>query len=311
MSRTSSFQIWSGLLYLYLACGSTYLAIHYLVETVPPLLASGFRNLSAGMIMLAWARFREPQVWPDRRSWLISTWIGILLLGVGNGGVSIAVAWVPTGYAALIVAAVPIWLVLLQWLWLGIRPSAMVLGGVLTGVLGVGLLLDFEAFSLEGASANFTWGILALLLATFCWSLGMVTAQRSPVPYSAAYISAMQMLGGGMATLLVSGLTGEWLHFDLGKMNLVTFQSYAYLLIIGSLGGFTVFSWLAQKTTPTLLATYNYVNPLVALLLGYIFVGEQLSFKVVLAAVIIIAAVVLITVGQRRQKRISREEQPA
>ncbi|OZI06980.1 EamA family transporter [Siphonobacter sp. BAB-5385] len=303
MNRTSSLQIWSGLIYLYLAWGSTYLAIHYLIETVPPLMASGVRNFTAGLLMLAWAKATEPRVWPSSRAWLTSSIVGILLLGVGNGGVSIAVAWVPTGYAALIVAAVPIWLVLLQLLWLRQIPSPMVIGGVLTGVIGVGLLLDFDAFSLEGTSANFTWGILALLLATFCWSLGMVISQRAQLPYSAAYLSAMQMLGGGIATLLVSSAVGEFSKVNVAGFNHSTWQSFLYLLSVGSLGGFTVFSWLSQRTSPTLLATYNYVNPLVALLLGYVFVGEQLTFKVVVAAGIIILAVVLITVGQRMQKR--------
>ncbi|MFT4032364.1 MAG: EamA family transporter [Siphonobacter sp.] len=308
MSRSSSPKIWSGLIYLYIAWGSTYLAIHYLVETIPPLLASGMRNASAGVIMLIYAKITEPKVWPDKRSWLVSFWAGILMLGVGNGGVSIAVAWVPTGYAALIVAAVPIWLVLLQWIWLRIIPTKLVLLGVFAGIVGVSLLLNFDAFSLEGSSAQFTFGILALLAATFCWSWGMVVSQQSQVPYSAAYISAMQMIGGGMATLFVSGIIGEWNGFTANRITPQAINAFIYLLTIGSLGGFTVFSWLSQHTSPTLLATYNYVNPLVALLLGYLFVGEQLSFKVVLAAVIIIAAVLLITAGQRQPKSTELSE---
>lgn len=131
----------------------------------------------------------------------------------------------------------------------------------------------------------------------------MVISQRAQLPYSAAYLSAMQMLGGGIATLLVSSAVGEFSKVNVAGFNHSTWQSFLYLLSVGSLGGFTVFSWLSQRTSPTLLATYNYVNPLVALLLGYVFVGEQLTFKVVVAAGIIILAVVLITVGQRMQKR--------
>ncbi|MDQ1088502.1 drug/metabolite transporter (DMT)-like permease [Siphonobacter sp. SORGH_AS 1065] len=303
MNHTSTLKIWSGLLYLYLAWGSTYLALHYLVETVPPLMASGIRNFSAGIIMMIWAKVTEPNVRLSSKAWLTSLLIGTLLLGVGNGGVTIALAWVPTGYAALIVAAVPIWLVLLQWLWLKNIPSPMVIMGVLIGLVGVGLLLDFNSFSLEGDSAQFTLGIIALLTATFCWSLGMVISQRAQLPYSAAYLSAMQMLGGGTVTLLGSLVAGEFPLFNPSGLNASTCYSFLYLLIFGSLGGFTVFSWLSQRTSPTLLATYNYVNPLVALLLGYLFVNEPLSLKVVLAAGIIISAVILISVGQRLKKR--------
>ncbi len=310
MNNTSTLKIWSGLLYLYLAWGSTYLAIHYLVETVPPLMASGVRNFSAGILMMIWAKITEPDVRPSSKAWITSLIIGTLLLGVGNGGVSIAVAWVPTGYAALIVAAVPIWLVLLQWLWLRTIPSPMVLIGVLIGIIGVGLLLDFSSFSLEGDSAHFTLGILALLVATFCWSLGMVISQRSQLPYSAAYLSAMQMLGGGAVTLAGSWVTGEFPLLNVSLLNSSTLYSFAYLLIFGSLGGFTVFSWLSQRTPPTLLATYNYVNPLVALLLGYLFVHEPLSLKVVIAAGIIVVAVILISIGQSLKRRSAISSKP-
>ncbi len=309
MNNTSTLKIWSGLLYLYLAWGSTYLALHYLVETVPPLMASGFRNLSAGVIMMIWAKITEPQVKLSSKAWITSLIIGTLLLGVGNGGVTIALAWVPTGYAALIVAAVPIWLVLLQWLWLRTIPSPLVMIGVLIGLAGVGLLLDFDSFSLEGDSAQFTLGIIALLTATFCWSLGMIVSQRAQLPYSAAYLSAMQMLGGGTVTLLGSLISGEFPRLNTDGFNLSTLYSYLYLLIFGSLLGFSVFSWLSQRTSPTLLATYNYVNPLVALLLGYVFVNEPLSLKVIIAAGIIILAVVLISIGQRLKKRVELAQQ--
>ena len=138
----------------------------------------------------------------------------------------------------------------------------------------------------------------------------MVISQRSQLPYSAAYLSAMQMLGGGAVTLAGSWVTGEFPLLNVSVLNSSTLYSFAYLLIFGSLGGFTVFSWLSQRTPPTLLATYNYVNPLVALLLGYLFVHEPLSLKVVIAAGIIVVAVILISIGQSLKKRSAISSKP-
>jgi drug/metabolite transporter (DMT)-like permease len=302
MKTAPTGRIWAGLVFLYIAWGSTYLAIRFVVEAVPPVLASGLRNLLAGVILFTVAKLNAPQLRPTRRAWLVSALAGTLMLTVGNGGVTIAARWVPSGYASLFSALVPAWLVLIQ-LVDGIRPSRGVLLGLVLGLVGVGLLMNLDQLALTGQERYFGWGIFALLVATVGWSAGVITAQKGALSYPTALIAGMQMLCGGGLSILLSGTLGEWQEFNPALLTFKPVASFTYLLVVGSLAAFTVFGWLSKVAPPTLVATYTYVNPLVAILLGNLFAGEKLDLSMLLAAGVIVAAVVLITMGKKPEPR--------
>lgn len=307
MKNSPTARIWLGLIFLYIAWGSTYLAIRFLVETVPPVFASGARNFIAGAMLFAWAKIQSPNIRLTRRDWLVSGLAGILMLTIGNGGVTIAAAWVPSGYASLFSALVPGWLVLLQ-LREGVRPTAAVLLGLLLGLVGVALLLGLDHLALTGAEAYFGWGVFSLLVATLGWSAGVMVAKRGGLTHPAAYIAGMQMLVGGTTALLLSAALGEWNGFDVGAVTGKSLTAFLYLLTVGSLMAFTVFGWLSKVAPPTLVATYTYVNPLVAILLGWALAGESLNPQMLLATGLIVGAVVLITYGQRAARAVETLE---
>lgn len=302
MKSTPSGRIWAGLIFLYLAWGSTYLAIRFVVEAVPPVLASGMRNLLAGMILFTIAKISAPSIRPTARAWGVSAVAGTLMLTIGNGGVTIALHWVPSGYASLFSALVPAWLVLIQ-LVDGIRPSRGVLLGLVLGLIGVALLVNQDQLALTGQERYFGWGIFSLLVATVGWSAGVITAQKGALAYPTALIAGMQMLCGGGLSILLSGVLGEWGSFDSSLLTFKPVASFTYLLVVGSLIAFTVFGWLSKVAPPTLVATYTYVNPLVAILLGNLFANEKLDPKMLLAAGVIVAAVVLITTGKKTEPK--------
>ncbi|MCY7351402.1 MAG: EamA family transporter [Cytophagaceae bacterium] len=309
MKNSLSLRIWLGLLFLYIAWGSTYLGVRFLVEEVPPLLAAGLRNFMAGIILFSLAYFQTSThpVRLTRRDWAISGLAGILMLTLGNGAVTIAVGWVPSGYASLFSALVPVWLVLIQ-LRDGVRPTGGILIGLLLGLLGVGLLLNLNHLALTGAEEYFGWGVFALLLGTMGWSMGVMVAKKGALTHSTALIAGMQMLVGGGLLLVLSGFLGEWQQFHPTELSSKPVWSFVYLLIVGSLIAFTVFGWLSKVAPPTLVATYTYVNPLVAILLGWAFAGESLNPQMLLAAGVIVAAVVLITYGQAKARRPAQVE---
>ena len=295
MNKSLNFKIWAALITLYVAWGSTYLAIHFLVESVPPIFASGFRNLLAGLILFIWAFFQKDFKFPSKKAWFWCGLAGILMLGVGNGCLTVAVKWVPSGYASLFPAMIPIWLVILQFFIDGTKPKFLTLIGCILGIVGVGFLLNLQQLALKGYEEFFFLGVILLVIATIGWSCGVVLTTKKVFNYPIAIIAAMQMIVGGAILLIFSELWGELQHFSIAQIKPEAYKSFAFLLIIGSLLGFTVFNWVSQKAPATLVATYNYVNPLVAISLGVLFAGEQFNFQLLIAAILIILAVFLIT----------------
>ena len=298
MKPTYSWGIWAGLAFLYVAWGSTYLAIRYVVEVVPPLLAAGVRNFLAGAILLVFALLQPRKQPLTARAVGISVLVGGLLLTVGNGGVTLAAGWVPSGYASLFPALVPTWLVLLEWAVNGRRPGPQTLAGVALGLLGVGLLISMDELTLTGKEAYFGWGVLALLVGSVGWAVGVIVGNRAALPYPAVYLSGLQMVGGGGLLLGMSGLLEPWHVPAAAVLTPHIGGAFVYLLLVGSLMGFTVFSWLSQRAPATLVATYSYVNPMVAIFLGWALAGEKLNGRMLLATGLVVAAVVLITNGQ-------------
>ena len=291
-------KLYSAFASVYFIWGSTYLAIRYAVETIPPLLMAGVRFMIAGSIMYLWGWYRSREV-PTRRHWKSAIVIGLMLLLIGNGGLSWAEKLIPSGIAALLIAVSPLWFVLIEWQQGGIRPSAGVFIGLFLGSLGMLVLVD--PADLVGGGEVSTVGAAVLLGSSICWALGSFYSRKAPLPSSPALATGMEMLAGGVGLLLVGALIGEIPELRMADITSRSLFSMAYLVVFGSIIGFSSYIWLFRSTTPTLASTYAYVNPVVAVLIGWLVGGEELPGRVPVAALFIIAAVATITFfGTRR-----------
>ena len=298
-------KIWTALIAIYLVWGSTYLAIHFAVETIPPFLQAGIRFLISGAILIFWRRAMGDDL-PTRSQWRSVAIVGILLLLGGNGMVSFGEQYVPSGIAALIVGTIPIWLVLIEALRPGgVKPTWQAIVGLLTGLVGIYLLIGPSSF---GGSLQFNAvGIAALLAAAVLWSIGSIYSRTADVPSSTLMMTGGEMITGSMALLVVSAATGEWQTFDLSQVALHSWLGLLYLILIGSLVGFVSYGWLLRNAPVSLVATYPYVNPVVAVFLGNLLAQEPLTSRTLLAAGIIIGSVVFI--NSARQPKVRKEAQ--
>lgn len=285
---------------VYLVWGSTYLAIRFAVETLPPLLMAGTRFLIAGGILLLWARLRGGRRSPTRRDWITGLVSGALLLLGGNGAVVWAEQRVPSGIAALLVAVVPLWMVLLDWLRPGgRRPALLVFVGLALGLAGLGLLVGPDA--LQGGGEVSISGAVILMLGSLSWAVGSLYVQRAPRPSSANTGSGAQMVAGGMCLMAAALVTGEGAQLDLAHASMRSILGFAYLVTFGSLIGFTAYLYLLAHTTAARAATYAYVNPVVAVFLGWAIAHEPVTPRTTVAAVVILAGVAIITVARDPQ----------
>jgi drug/metabolite transporter (DMT)-like permease len=281
---------------VYLLWGSTYLAIIFALETMPPLLMAGARFLLAGSILYAVMRLRgEPA--PSPRHWRSTAIIGALLLMCGNGGVTLAERTVPSGVAALLVAMVPMWMVVFEWLRPGgTRPTGRTLLGLLVGFVGIVVLVGPGALGSDGVDL---FGAGLVMVGAAAWAGGSIYSRGAALPKSALLATGMEMLWGG-AWLTVAGiLTGELGRVDPSGFSTTSILAYLYLVVAGSLVGFTAYIWLLGVSTPARVSTYAYVNPVVAVLLGWWLLDEPLTPRVLAAAAIIVLAVAVITTGKR------------
>ena len=286
----------AGMMVIYFVWGSTYLAIRFGVETMPPLLMAGSRFLLAGGILYAWLRITgAPR--PQARDWRSATFLGALLLLGGNGLVTWAEQWLPSGVAALIITTTPLWMMLFDWLiFHGPRPRAIVWAGVVLGFAGVTLLVQPQS---GDDSSPWLWAVLAMCAAPITWSLGSLFAQRARRLDPPLLNTALQMLCGGGLMFAVGLGRGELGDLDPAAISLRSWLSFAYLVVFGSLLAFTTYMWLLRVARPSVVATYAYVNPLVAVFLGAAIGGETMTAYVWLATVLIVGAVALITIRRR------------
>lgn len=280
---------------VYVLWGSTYIAIKFAIETLPPFLMAGVRFAVAGGLLYIWARAVGKAERPQLAHWRTAFVVGGLLLLCGNGGVVWAEGRIASGLAALLVAIEPLFIVLLNWMLPnGTRPNAKVILGLVTGFAGVWLLIGYGV--VDGSSNEVDLlGAAAVIGAALAWAAGSLYSVRAPAPRSPLLASGMQMLAGGALVLTASVLAGEWQRFDVRDVSLRSFGALVYLLVFGSLVGFTAYSWLLRVASPARVATYAYVNPVVAVVLGWWLADEPLGARTLLAAAVIVASVVLIT----------------
>ena len=283
---------------IYILWGSTYLGIRLAIETLPPFLMAATRFMVAGAILLTWAVFSGQQLRPALSQWPKAFILGALMLLCGNGGVTWAEKYIASGLAALLVATEPLWVVVLNWGLTHRRPNGKVLLGVLIGLAGVTLLvsdgLGQGAHGPQGSRLSLI-GAGVVVFSSFAWAAGSVYSSRRPIRAATSMASGMQMLAGGSLLLLLALVAGDFKRLNLDNASWVSIGAFAYLTVFGSLVAFTAYSWLLNNVTTARAATYAYVNPVVAVLLGWLIASEPVTPKMLLAAAIIVGSVVLIT----------------
>jgi drug/metabolite transporter (DMT)-like permease len=285
---------------LYLVWGSTYLAIRYAIETMPPILMVGTRFLAAGVLLFGWLMLR-PRPDGGRRSlpsgaeWRRETLIALLLISAAYGLVAWAELTVPSGVVALLAGTTPLWMVVLPSFRNGRqRPTALALGGVAIGIVGQALLL--APGSLAGQTVN-PLGAAAVVLASVAWAVGSLRTRRPPQPADTLLASAMQMLVGGAALVALGLLLGEGAHLQLDAVSSRSFAAWVYLVVAGSVVAYTAYVWLLGRTSPARVSTYAYVNPLVAIALGWFLAHEPVGARTLVASGLILVAVLAINLG--------------
>jgi drug/metabolite transporter (DMT)-like permease len=286
-------RIWLPLLSIYLIWGSTYLAIRFAVETIPPFLMAATRFLIPGLLLFFWRRAAgDPK--PSRLEWKSTAIIGFLLLVGGNGGVTWAEQYIPSGVAALIIGSVPLWIILLNLF----RPEGRhlkkrVVVGAIIGFIGIFLLIG--PTQLVGSSEKIhPLGIITILLAAIFWSAGSLYGRNAPMPASPLLSTGMEFLAGGIGLLILAAFTGEFSNIDFALISTRSIFSLLYLIVLGSLVGFVAYTWLLRNAPISLVSTYAYVNPLIAILIGNRLAQEPLNLRILLSAGVIIGSVFLI-----------------
>ncbi len=283
---------------IYIIWGSTYLAIRYAVESIPPLFTAGIRHLTAGTILLLWALWKGAKpTWPQIRA---SAVIGFFFFLVGHGSLHWAERVVPSGLASLLIAIEPIFVFLLSSaaarVW---RLNAMLLTGILVGLAGVGVLVGGTAVE---SGQGTTLACVALLVGAFSWSVGIIYSRRSHLSGNPLLLSALSLLSGSAMLLLVGALAGEAKGFSFAQVKPRSWLALAYLILFGSVVAFTAYNWLLEHFSPTLVATHTYINPVVAVMLGWAYGGEAVSLRVGAAAAMVVCG----SVGGPRNEQTAR-----
>jgi len=303
-------KLWTALLALYIVWGSTYLAIRFAVETIPPFFHASLRFLISGAILYIW-RLAAGDTKPTRSNWKSTAIVGIFLLLGGNGLVGLAEKSVPSGIAALLITTSPFWLVLFESMRAGgNKPTWLSIVGLLIGFSGVFLLVGPAEIMGTGHSFD-KFGVTLLLIAPVLWSLGSIYARGADMPKSTLMSTGMQMLVGSVALFIVSVVTGELNGFSFGQVSTRSWLGLIYLITFGSLVGFVSYGWLIHNAPVSLFSTYAYVNPVVAVFLGWLLAGESLNARIAVASAIIIGSVFLINYArQLSNKQAAREVVP-
>ncbi|MGX4585951.1 drug/metabolite exporter YedA [Paenibacillus chitinolyticus] len=287
----------AALMSVYLFWGGTYLGMKVAIETIPPFTMGGVRFLSAGLILYVLARLTGEKR-PNAKEWKSAGITGALLLLCGNGVVAWAEQRVPSAIASLLVATVPLWMLVFGWMGRSRnKPSAGIVIGLLLGFAGIVILVAHPG-STSGGNLDML-GIASLLLASVSWSIGSLYSRKAKLPESPLLSTALQMIIGGALLLIAALVLGEWSGLQPSTITLRSYAALGYLIAFGSIVSYTAYIWLLKHAEPVLVSTYAFVNPVVAVFLGWSLAGEQLSPNSLTAAVFIIAAVVVITLSRK------------
>lgn len=293
-------KTWIALITLYIVWGSTYFGIKVAIETIPPFFHAALRFLVSGLILLAWQK-AAGQAMPTRKQWISTAIIGTLLLLGGNGLVAFAEQFIPSGIAALIIATVPLWLVIMEAVRPGgIKPNWQAIVGLVIGFIGIFILAGPAEISGSQSELN-PLGVAVLFTAAVLWALGSVYSKSADLPKASLVTTGAEMVMGSISLIIVSLLTGELNGWDPSGVSTRSIVGLVYLILIGSIIGFGSYIWLLQNAPISLVATYAYVNPIVAVILGYFLGNEALEPRIWLAAAIIIGAVMFINSKSKPQ----------
>ena len=291
---------------IYVVWGSTYLAIRYAVETIPPLIVAGLRHIIAGVVLLGFAYIRGYR--PTWREWRASVVLGFLYFVLGHGSLHWAETVVPSGWAALLIASEPIWIaVMAAVVSHGERLTGKTMIGLLLGIVGVGLLVGEETLSGQHAVVI---GSIAILFGTLAWSVGVMYSLKAPLPRNAMARAGMPEIVGSLILLALAGVTGEYSKFHMAAVTSRSWLSLFYLITFGSIITFTAYTWLLDHISPTLVSTHTYVNPVIAVFIGWLWAGEVVNVHVLLAGLLTLIAVFLISrgTGKSAQNQLVVEE---
>ncbi|UOQ53713.1 drug/metabolite exporter YedA [Hymenobacter cellulosivorans] len=288
---------------VYIIWGSTYLGIRFAIDSMPPLLMAGSRYLLAGLLLYTFMRLRGEAA-PTRQGWATAVIIGICLLTFGNGGVTLGEQYIPSGMTSLLVATVPMFLALLGWLsGVAARPTARVALGLVLGLVGVYLLARTPGASHVALPGHEAIGITLVLVAALVWAIGSLYSKKKQAASSPFLAGGMQMICGGLTMVILGLVRGEATDFELAAVTTKSWMAYIYLVTFGSIVAFSAYIWLLRAVEPALAGTYAFVNPVVAVLLGWAFAGEQLTTGMLGGAALIVAAVVMVVLGGRQKAR--------
>lgn len=297
-TETSRAKLFAAFGALYIIWGSTYLAIRFAIETLPPFLMAGIRFTIAGALLYAWSRMRGAAK-PERAHWVSCAIVGTLLLVGGNGAVVWAEQTVPSGLVALLIAIVPCWMVLIEWLRPGgTRPTRRILAGLVLGLAGLVMLVGPDA--LMGGGSVDPVGAIVVALGSLSWAAGSIYSRQADMPKRPRLATGMQMLAGGAGLLIVGVVADEVPKLQVEAVSLRSVLALVYLILFGAIIAYSAYIWLLQVSTPARVSTYAYVNPVVAVILGWALAGEELSARMLVAAAVIVAGVAMITLGGRR-----------
>ena len=300
-AHPTSWRVLLAFAVVYLVWGSTYLAIRFAVESIPPLLMAGTRFLVAGGILYAWQMLRVSRTAQSpiatRAQWKSAAVTGLFLIAASYGLVSWAELTVPSGIVALVTSMTPLWMVVVPMLTGGgRRPSALVVFGIALGLAAKALLFGVGDVDHQTVDA---WGLGAVVLAGISWAIGSLRARRADLPPNPFLSSAMQMLTGGAVLMVASLVAGELAHFSIGRVTLHSFLAWIYLVIAGSIIAYSAYLYLLKSTSLARASTYAYVNPIVAVALGWLLAGEPFGRRTVVAMVLTLLAVLAINRGAR------------
>jgi drug/metabolite transporter (DMT)-like permease len=285
---------------IYIIWGSTYLGIRYAVETIPPLYTAGIRHLVAGTILLIWALAKGLR--PTAKQIRASIVIGFFFFLIGHGTLHWAETRVPSGFASLIIASEPIWVFLMAALadrkW---RMNFPLAAGVVLGIAGVAILFGHGAMT---SGSGMLLGAVAVLVGAISWSVGIIYSRRSHLSGNPLLLSALSLLSGSVLLLTTGTIVGEARGFSFSQVTPRSWIALAYLILFGSVIAFTAYNWLMEHYSPTFVATHTYINPIVAVFLGWWFAGEKVTINVAIAAALVILAVFLVDRGMARLEKV-------